>query len=103
MWPEDRISANEISVQLAVPHLGMALRSDPSAILAPSPHLLRTEDAEGTELSADQERRSTGPGIQDNLPTGYLLIGLDVNGRLLLHQPTEIWKFVSVARFVCLT
>ena len=81
----------------------MALRSDPSAILAPSPHLLRTEDAEGTELSADQERKNTGPGIQDNLPTSYLLIGLDVNGKFLSHQATEIWKFVSVARFACLT
>lgn len=103
MWPKDRISANEISVPWAVPNLGMALRSEPSAILAPSHLSLRTEDAEGTELSEDQERRSTGPGIQDNLPTGYLLIRLDVNGKLLLHQATEIWKFVSVARFVCLT
>ena len=68
----------------------MALGSDPSAILAPSPHLLHTEDAEGTELSADQERKSTGPGIQDNLPTSYLLIGLDVNGKFLLLQATEI-------------
>ena len=80
-------------------YLTLAWPRDTTRLLFLLPHLICSgEDAEGTEFSADQEGRSPGPGIQDTLPTCYLLPGLDVNGKLLLDQATEIWKFVSTAR-----